>query len=231
MLYAISMTINERDVFQDALFSDYVSFFEKFGCTLVFIPNATGNIESYFTGFPIEGIILSGGNDLSSEFTGQKAVDIRNPAPLRDLMEKKLLDLAVKQEIPVLGICRGMQFINCYFGGSLTQNIESEKVSKKYHIRNTHSVTLCDKSAVDFFGKGAIEVNSYHHQGLKREQVSSELKIMAVSSKDGLVEALFHPLSPVAGVQWHPERSGSSFEDDSKLVRAFINRTLYWEKK
>ena len=225
------MNINEGAVFQDALYSDYVTFFEKFGCTLIFVPNASGKIESYFDNLPIEGLILSGGNDLSSDFIRQEAVDIRNSAPLRDLKEKKLLDLAVRRKLPVLGVCRGMQFINCYFGGSLTQSVCKGKDEENIHIAKTHTISLCDKRAVEFFGKDEMEVNSYHHQGVKRDQISFDLKIIAVSSRDDFVEALFHPLFPIAAVQWHPERNGSSFEDDSKLVRAFISRNLYWGKE
>jgi len=225
------MSINEGAVCQDGLYSDYVAFFEKFGCTLVFIPNSADKIKSYFDDLPIEGLILSGGNDLSSEFTGQKAVDVRNAAPLRDAKEKKLLDIAVERKLPVFGICRGMQFINCYFGGSLTQSISDKNDPGNIHVAKTHKVSVCDKKAVEFFGKDEILVNSYHHQGVKRDQLSLKLKIMAVSAKDDLVEALFHPQLPIAGVQWHPERNGSSFVDDSKLVRAFINRDLYWGGK
>lgn len=229
MLYAISMSIKEGAVPQDLLYSDYVTFFEKFGCILIFIPNAAEKMEAYFDSLPIKGVILSGGNDLSSDFTGQKAVDIRNAAPLRDMKEKILLDIAIKRRLPVFGICRGMQFINCYFGGSLTQNLSS-KESKDIHIAKTHIVSISDKRAAEFFAKTEIEVNSFHHQGVRRDQVSPQLKIMGVCAKDDLVEGLFHPLLPVAGVQWHPERSNSSFEDDGKLVRAFISRNLYWRQ-
>ncbi len=229
MLYAISMSIKDAAVPEDFLYSDYLTFFEKLGCTLIFIPNASEKIESYFDDLPIKGVILSGGNDLSSEFTGQKNIDIRNAAPLRDLKEKRLLDISVSRKLPVFGICRGMQFINCYFGGSLTQNLAKQE-SEDLHIAKTHIVSLCDKKAVEFLAKSEIEVNSYHHQGIRRDQVSAQLKIMGVCAKDNLVEALFHPLLPIAGVQWHPERVSPSFDDGCKLAKAFINRELYWKE-
>lgn len=231
MLCAISMNVKEGDVFQDILYSDYVDFFERLGCSLVLIPNATKSIESYFDNFKMEGIILSGGNDLSSEFTGQKNIDIRNASSERDSNEKAILDIALKRKLPVLGICRGMQFINCYFGGSLSQRISEESDEKNIHIAKTHVVSLCDRLAIEFFGKEKIKVNSYHHQGVRVGQISSQLKIMGFCEQDNLVEALYHPLLPIAGVQWHPERNNSSFEDSSKLAKAFVERKLYWEIK
>jgi len=230
MLYAISMNIKEGDVFQDTLYSDYVSFFEKLGCRLVLIPNSTGAVKSYFDNLPIKGIILSGGNDLSSEFTGEKNIDIRNAAPLRDLKEKEMLDIAVERKLPVFGICRGMQFINCYFGGSLSQGIHQGDDKDNMHIAKTHTVNLSDRRVIDYLGKDEIEVNSYHHQGIKREQISSKLKIMGLCANDDFIEGLFHPQLPMAGIQWHPERKNPTPEDGARLVSAFLKRELYWEK-
>lgn len=230
MFYAISMSMKEDVAPADFLYSDYISFFEKFGATLVLMPNASEATALYFDTLPIEGVILSGGNDLSSAFTGQKNHDIRNAAPLRDQNEKKLLDIAVTKKLPVFGICRGMQFINCYFKGSLTQNIGEDKGEENIHSAKTHTVSLCDQRAVEFFGKNTIEVNSFHHQGIRRNQVSSQLKIMGVCEKDDLVEALFHPSLPIAAVQWHPERNSPSPEDSATLAKAFISKRLYWEK-
>lgn len=231
MYYAISLSMQNEDNPQDFIYTDYCQFFEKFGIKLIYLPNISDNIETYFADLSVKGIILSGGNDLSPEFTGQTAVDIRNPAPKRDETEKRLLDLAVKQKIPVLGICRGMQFINCYFGGSITQNIEPKKNKEKLHVQNSHLITIGDEKMVGVFGKKEFKVNSFHHQGIHQEQVASYLKVMALCSEDKLVEALYHPLLPIAGIQWHPERKGSSIEYDSNLMEAFINNLLCWEKK
>ncbi len=224
------MSFEGSDYPRDFLYSDYAVFFEKFGVTLVLIPNAVEKIEDYFDRVSADGVILSGGNDLSSEFTGQPVVDIRNASMLRDRQEKKILDCAVGRKLPVLGICRGMQFINCYFGGSLTQNL-SRDPSEDIHIAKTHAISFCDKKAVDFFNTDHIEVNSYHHQGVYRGQVSPQLGVMAISAKDDVVEGLFHPRLPIAAVQWHPERKGPSFEYDSRLINAFISAGLYWQRR
>ena len=225
----MSLNIN-NPVLQDFLYTDYCLFFEKFGCKLIYLPNATSRIESYFNDFSIRGVILSGGNDLSSEFTKQEDINVCNSAPMRDLTEKKLLTIAIEHSIPVLGICRGMQFINVYFGGSTMQNIQNEIAANSYHVNTQHSVNICDSKASKLLGKDEVIVNSYHHQGVRKNQIAPCLKAIAISSKDKIIEAVYHPKLPIVGIQWHPERKGSSPEDDKKLIDAFVNRKLYWSK-
>ncbi len=231
MYYAISLSVEPGDVPRDFLYTDYRFFFEKFGCRLVYLPNHAGAIGSYFDDLPLSGVILSGGNDLSAEFTGQVDLDIRNPAPGRDAAEKKILDLAVARKMPVLGICRGMQFINCYFGGSITQKIGEQGGAKQPHVKRKHMIAICDNETSEFLGAKEMEVNSYHHQGIKKDQVAADLKIMAISPGDGIVEAVYHPSLPLVGVQWHPEREGSSPEVNDRLIEAFVWRKHHWKDK
>lgn len=222
MYVAISLNADDGVIKRDFLDRDYCEYFQRFGCQLVYIPVAVKDVETYFGDMPLQGVILSGGNDLSSDFTGQEARDVRNPSIERDLIEKKILNAAIQKKLPVLGVCRGLQFINCFFGGSITQDLPG-------HVKTVHVANVCDPTAAQLFGSEEIEVNSYHHQGVRSGQISSHLKIMAISKDDDVVEALYHPEYPIVGVQWHPEREIPSKMENERMTRAFFNRTHYWK--
>ena len=94
-----------------------------------------------------------------------------------------------------------------------------------------HEVILTDDQTKKFFGLEKVLVNSYHNQAILPEILSSQLKAFAVCSSDETIEAAYHPDYPIAAVTWHPERiklGDTAFND--KLVRAFVNRELFWEK-
>jgi len=216
---------------QDALYADYTQFFEQLGCRLHGVSNFIQDIDGLLDQLAIEGVILSGGNDISTEITGDADRDVRNPAPTRDFLERKLVSAALDRNLPVLGICRGMQFINVYFGGSLTQNIATELPDAGCHIRTDHQVTVVDRPAQQWLQGSLFTVNSYHHQGVQQHQVSPELEIFALSRSDQIVEGVFHPQLPIAGIQWHPERPGNSRRNNIALIEAFLNRRNYWKER
>jgi len=210
MLIAISQRQdkNKHGDFVDTLENNYINYLEKFGVKLIQIPNSSEDIRSYFKTPPIKGIILSGGNDIGE-------------SEQRDETEKKLLDIAVKRKLPVLGICRGMQFINHYFGGSLN-HVEN-------HVAQNHNIEIIDNKIGQSL-KGQIKTNSYHTQGISSEGLSNQLKSFAQSS-DLLIEGLYHPFLPIAGIQWHPERISPGNEINEKLIKAFLNKELFWKRK
>ena len=147
----------------------------------------------------------------------------------RDGVEKAMIDYALGAEIQVLGICRGMQFLNVYYGGKIIDLREkniSHPAGKEYH----HPVEIQNKQG--FFGKKTIiktTINSYHNQGLTEKELSSALLPFAVST-EGIIEGFYHPALPIVGIQWHPERSSPDQEFNRKLVSAFVNRKFYWKK-
>jgi gamma-glutamyl-gamma-aminobutyrate hydrolase PuuD len=215
---------------RDFLFTSYGIFFEKLDCRTICIPNESDGLESYFDELPIEHLVLTGGNDLSADVIGEESGAIRDPAPIRDNTEKKLLALAIERDIPVFGICRATQFINAYFGGSLTLDIDKATGNGAHHVNTTHNITVCDPAARDFFGSGQLEVNSFHHHGIREDQIAAPLRIIATAD-DGIVEGLYHKDLPIAAIQWHPERADSCFEEDIQFAMAFINRDLYWTRR
>ena len=231
--YIVSCSVsNTSNAQADSLYLDYTQFFNKCGISIVPLSNVAQDVAPYFNDLKIKGVIFTGGNDLGARLTGEKdTAYIVNASPARDRQETRLIDIAVKKRIPVLGICRGMQFINCYFGGRLTRDIRTFIPGAVNHIRASHELDISDKKWRSMFGNRKIIVNSYHHQGVTEEQTADDLEIIAVSKGDGIVEALCHKYYPIAGIQWHPERSGCASMVNEIIMDSFIKCTGYWSAK
>ena len=147
---------------------------------------------------------------------------------IRDKTEEKLLEIAIEKNMPLLGICKGMQMLNVLFKGKLIKNIKKQKNDAIEHVNKNHLVTIVDDRAATLLGK-KFEVNSYHNQGISLDFLSDELKEFAIAP-DEIIEGFYHPDLPIAGIQWHPERPSPDEKTNEKIIRAFINRELYWEK-
>ena len=154
---------------------------------------------------------ITGGQDLSPDLYGEERLDACGvPCPKRDVQESFLLKKAIERGLPFLGICRGLQILNAATGGSLFQDLPSQRSSKIIHCmkppydRAVHGVKLSHGGMLfDIFGKEELQVNSYHHQGIK--VLSSCLETEAVS-EDGIIEAARVKNGGFElGVQWHPE--------------------------
>lgn len=209
MLVAISQRndANKHGDRIDNLENNYVEYFLKFGIKLLVIPNV-GDVSYYFDNFPIEGVILSGGNDIN---TGEEGLAV---APLRDEVETKMLDVAVSKKLPVLCICRGMQFLNVCFGGKIVRVDD--------HVARDHLVVSRESAKL-----GEFQVNSYHGFGILKENLSIKLKSFADCGN--VVEGVYHPLLPIAGIQWHPERKSPNTEINKKLMNDFVNKEGFWK--
>lgn len=175
-----------------------------------------------------DGFLLTGGQDVSPALYGAApAPACGETCPARDAMETKLLALALEQDKPVLGICRGIQFLNVYLGGTLYQDLPTEHPSAAEHNQKppydvpVHSVTLTAGSPLwALLGKDTLAVNSLHHQAIKT--LAPGLAAMAVS-EDGLTEAVCLPDKRfVWAVQWHPEFSFPVNADSRKIFAAFV---------
>ena len=150
-------------------------------------------------------IIIPGGVDINPVLYGEFNTDSRDIDAGLDKLELKVLKYAVENRIPVLGICRGLQIINVFFGGTLTQNIDSCDVHTNIGlVDKVHSSIAKEGSFIaKAYGTTEITVNSAHHQAIK--DLGKGL-VPIQWSKDGIIEGAAHDEYEIAGVQWHPER-------------------------
>jgi putative glutamine amidotransferase len=156
----------------------------------------------------LDGLLLSGGEDISPNFYSQEPEIKTGPSSLeRDNFEIELIDLAIKKQIPILGICRGAQILNVYMGGSLIQDLEESKYLDHMSLERDRS----ERSHTVFFEQGSLlhsiygeyeNVNSFHHQAIE----TLGLGIIATAkSDDGVIEAIEFQNQAAIAVQWHPE--------------------------
>jgi putative glutamine amidotransferase len=161
----------------------------------------------------LDGILFSGGGDIAVErFAGTSHPEIFDVDPERDRLEMSLLQLAVRERTPFLGICRGCQVVNVALGGTLYTHIPDQLPGAIKHRYDSatersvlaHTVKIEPGSRVaSVLGADEVRVNSLHHQGI--DTLAPDLKA-AGHSPDGLVEAAELPGHPFGlAVQWHPE--------------------------
>jgi len=176
----------------------------------------------------IDGLVLAGGADIDPGSYGQAAhAETVDTVPERDAFELALTRGAIERDLPVLGICRGMQLINVARGGTLRQHLP-EHYGHEEHRRvigsfdgADHEVQLSEGSlAARAAGELRHATKSHHHQGVDR--LGEGLRVSGISTLDGLPEAIeLENASPpnrfVLGVQWHPEADTAS-----RVIGAFV---------
>lgn len=159
----------------------------------------------------LDGIIFSGGGDINPLLLGEEPVkELHSITPERDQQELLLARLAYDRQIPMLGICKGIQIINAALGGTLYQDIHTQmegiriKHSQDQDRRYpSHQVTITKGSILEKLFGTELAVNSFHHQACK--EPAPGLKVTAMSS-DGVIEAIeSNEFKSIMGVQWHPE--------------------------
>ena len=160
----------------------------------------------------LDGILLTGGADINPLFLGEEPVkELHGINPRRDRQELLLTRLAADRQIPILGICRGIQTMNAAFGGPLYQDIHSQMEGTRIkHSQEldrsyaSHTVTIeKDTLLHNLFKADTIAVNSFHHQAVK--EAAPGFRVCARAA-DGVIEAMESTeYKSMLGVQWHPE--------------------------
>lgn len=174
-------------------------------------------------------VVLTGGHDVNPLVYGEELQKgIQGISNERDKFDLKLIEEAIKQKKPILGICRGMQLINAYLGGTLYQDIYKSNVAKLEHVSfdtietGAHYITIKEQSFLHkATGLKKMLVNTEHHQAVK--DIAEGFKVTAKSS-DGIVEAMEDARRKIYLVQFHPEALAANNNGEAiNIFKEFIN--------
>lgn len=193
---------------RDALSHDWPQFLEKLNLIPILIPNQIDNVSEFLDEIGIDGLILSGGDNVGDY-------------PQRDSIEKSIIEYGIKKKLPIIGVCRGMQMINKYFGGSIITT------SDQSHVNKLHSIDIVNSSKHKILDSKTITVNSYHNNIIKSNILGQDLEPFAFSS-DKSIEGFYHKSLPLIGVMWHPERSQD--EINHTILRKVFQDISFWNK-
>ena len=184
---------------------DYIEIVEAAGGVPVIIPPTESSEEIVER---IDALIISGGPDLDPSSYGHKENGSIDYSLEQDDSEFRIVKEAINRDMPILGICRGMQLMSVLHGGFMHQHLDStadfKEHGKYWGEFSEHKVCVEKNSLLENLMGKMINVNSYHHQGLAN---AGSLSITGYSEHDNLIEAVERPdLKFFLGVQWHPER-------------------------
>lgn len=172
----------------------------------------------------IDGLILTGGYDVDPHNYHEEPLEkLEATMSIRDEFEFTLIKLAVKKKIPILGICRGIQIINTFYGGTLYQDLSyRQKITYRHYqgdnpTQVTHTIKIEPHSKLAaIFHKSKFLVNSFHHQIIK--QVAPNFTV-AARAGDGVIEGIEANDYPyLIGIQWHPEMLHTSVPEMNQQI-------------
>jgi len=197
---------------------DYVRAVERAGGRALLVPPSTDGVEETLDA--LDGLVLSGGNDVDPEAYGAETHEETNATrPERDRGELALLEGALARDLPVLAVCRGFQVLNVARGGDLVQHLPDVVGSEQHRevkgVFSDHGVKIDDGSRLGSVLGDRAPVKSHHHQGIGRV---GEGLVEVAWADDGTIEGLEDPERRFAvGVLWHPEAG-----EDQKLFEALV---------
>jgi len=215
---------------RDCLDQAWTGLLEGWGYTPVPLATTVETPRSYLDQFDLDGVVLTSGNDLAH------LDDAADLAPERDEFEATAIEWALDRDVPVLGICRGFELLNHYFGGSLAPvdnhvdtthlvSFDSDrgvKTQRRQSSLETNPEAGGSKARLDRVAwPDEIVVNSYHDYGIYEDAVSDKI-VPVGTAPDDTVECIVHPVHPVVGIMWHPERETPSTDFDRQLFAALF---------
>ena len=189
-----------------SILSTYADAFARAGNTPLVLPAETNRDVVARMLASVDVLLLCGGEDVDpSRYKTKPSPRLGEVNLRRDAWEWLLLDEAVKRRLPVIGICRGCQLINVYFGGTLWQDLPSERPGEvKHRGTHLHGVRIEGGSRLArSLGCEEMQVNTSHHQAVR--DLAPGFRAVAFAP-DGVVEAIESATMPVTGVQFHPEK-------------------------
>ena len=201
----------------DVYWVDYAQGIIAAGGVPVFLPLSLDPAEIIPR---LDGILMSGGADIDPKRYGaEPEPELQSIEPARDEFELKILELVYECELPVAGICRGLQILNVHAGGSLYQDVPPHSVRDKAPSTRVHDITTEKGSILEKLYGEKLEVNSLHHQSIKT--LGKHFSASATSN-DGIVEGIEHSQLPIVAVQWHPEMLDT--RDSDPIFRWLVSK-------
>lgn len=209
--------------------SAYLHAVQQAGGVPVALPPQLSSASMRQLAGDLQGLLLTGGGDMDPALFGETPhATLYDVAPARDTLETSVLHVALDRGLPVLAVCRGLQVLNVALGGSLHQDVGTDPGTQLAHSQKeprdqpTHKVKLtpgCRLAAT--LGADELEVNSMHHQAIKR--LGRGLTAVAWAP-DQIVEGaeIGDPSRFVLGVQWHPEELVGHSEPARRLFAALV---------
>ena len=190
--------VPNRAEVRDALDVNWAALLWDLGILPIPLCSDIENAQAYLQALDLDGFILSGGNDIGE-------------MPKRDALESTILEYAKTHKRPVLGVCRGMQFINHIQGGSL--------IKVQGHVATMH-----ERLMGEWAGElGVGQVNSFHNYAITAETLGEDL-IPLANTEDGVIEAIKHTDHPWLVIMWHPEREKKLNNWNAEIIKTHLIR-------
>ena len=164
------------------------------------LPNLGHDIIDYVALWNINGVILTGGNDIRS-------------VPIRDQTEHILIDYCVQNRHPLFGVCRGLQMLQVHMNCCLSPCNPDKHVGVMHEVTFHNADVLPEPCRLE-----SLETNSYHDWSVRQQDLSDRLTSFAVT-EDGCVEGVVATGHPITAVMWHPERYPEYLSFDKSLIR------------
>lgn len=209
---------------------NYIDIVQGVGATPIMLPVGTAEDAKNMVEL-IDALILTGGHDVNPALYGEEPHrNLTGIFPKRDAFDFALYAAAIEKGIPVLGVCRGLQIINVYHGGSLYQDLPTQYGDELLlHVQKApfdipmHSISVQTESRLYEAVGANTRVNTFHHQAIK--QLGNDLKAVA-HSVDGIVEAIesADPNIDMIALQWHPEIMATTDAANNRLFEDFVAR-------
>ena len=220
MIVAFSNRINvENEHFEvrDALAHDWSSFASRMGFIPISIPNAFERTDEFLSKTNVQAIFLTGGGECPLDIN-----DLDKENKLRNITEYKCIEYALKNNIPLIGVCRGFQFINIYFKGRVTKNFGKIIDGKINHVNKEITISYTEHSKLSGVSSGQYKVLCFNDDGILQQDLAEDLDCIATSENERVVESFFHKHFRILGIQWHPEREGELSEFNRNIINAFL---------
>jgi putative glutamine amidotransferase len=206
---------------RDSLDQRWFKLLEPTGAVLLPIPNGLVNINNWLRNQKINAVIFTGGGDLNLDYiknnrfislkSSNSNVEMTNS---REMTELVVFDYCLRNKHPMIGVCRGAQFLNVISGGNISH--------VPGHVSTHHSISFSKSNTFESYVSLLPEnVNSYHNYGIQINDLSKDLTPIAFA--DGTIEAFLSLERRILGIMWHPERDKEIEHSSIKLLKYHFN--------